>query len=309
MKNHEDLRSLANYFIDKQKRAKERLKSRRENAWHFGLIDFKSSIQEGYCVIPETIYLEPVIEPPGEIDLARALIRKELLSPVARYSRKIDYELVVISEDGQAAFNMAWWAIGLLRIKSNADFLVPVTANYSWSSIAGLDDSACAVTLLEDVPRAHSIGDPRTVEKAHLDWMGSHITGYASLLENASFRLAVDALTTHQHQSNTRMMVAMLWSGIEALFNIHSEISFRLAIYIATVTEEAGPKRKSAYDKVKKLYGIRSKAVHGGKLTDTQALEHILNIRVILSKILITYIEKEFIPTEEWIESELFGCH
>ena len=60
--------------------------------------------------------------------------------------------------------------------------------------------------------------------------------------------------------------LALIWSGIEGLFQIDYELSFRLSLYVAKYLAPGNrAKLKAIFDEVKKLYGMRSKAVHGGK--------------------------------------------
>lgn len=60
------------------------------------------------------------------------------------------------------------------------------------------------------------------------------------------------------------VQLTILWAGIESLFNVRSEISFRLSLSIAKFLEPSNSsKGLLVYNKVKKLYNYRSKAVHG----------------------------------------------
>ncbi len=64
-----------------------------------------------------------------------------------------------------------------------------------------------------------------------------------------------------------RAQLALLWSGIEGLFGIDYELSFRLSLYIAKyLAPRNRVRQKAIFNNVKKMYSIRSKAVHGGKL-------------------------------------------
>ena len=64
-----------------------------------------------------------------------------------------------------------------------------------------------------------------------------------------------------------RAQLALLWSGIEGLFSVDYELSFRLSLYIARfLSPRRGTRQKAIFDSVKNLYAVRSKAVHGGKL-------------------------------------------
>jgi hypothetical protein len=54
-----------------------------------------------------------------------------------------------------------------------------------------------------------------------------------------------------------------------------------------------------------KLYDVRSKAVHGGRLTQSALFEHIHRVREILRLLLVRFVELKRVPTkvelDEWL--------
>lgn len=57
--------------------------------------------------------------------------------------------------------------------------------------------------------------------------------------------------------------VLHLWSAIESLFpSVSTEVTFRISLYLAQLIG-VGPDRLSMYNKVRQLYGIRSRIAHG----------------------------------------------
>jgi hypothetical protein len=304
------LKGLCEHFADRKLRANERGNTYPPTGWYFGILGLEVDIPTpSHILLANVAILEEVVEPPGEVELASSLRDQKLFSGVARYSHGIRYQLRIhdfVTTD-QSAFNFAWWVISLIRVRTSAEFLVPVVADHSWSVIAGLDPNTCEVRFVEDVPNARKLGESVPVHASDLDWVGANVLKFARLLETPCFRLAVESLTTHQHQSSERMMAATLWAGIEALFNIQSELGFRLSTYIAVVIEPSGPSRRAAYHDIKKLYATRSKAVHGAKLSSEQIRTHVLAVRSILSRILCKFIEEDQIFSQERIEKKIFG--
>jgi hypothetical protein len=66
-----------------------------------------------------------------------------------------------------------------------------------------------------------------------------------------------------------RAQLALLWSGIEGIFGVDHELSFRLSLYISRyLSPHRKEGQKKIFDDIKKLYSIRSKAVHGAKIKD-----------------------------------------
>jgi hypothetical protein len=302
------LKGLSDHFSERKLRAKERLETDNQVGWYFGIIGLQLSASS-YDFLSGVAKIEEVIEPPGEIELASSLNEQSLFSAIARYSYGIRHQLKIV-EHGvkeQKNFDLAWWITSLLRVRTLAEFLVPVASDHSWSVISGLEPRTCHVQFIEDVPRAKKLAESVVVQESDLEWVSTNVLRFARLLETPCFRLAVESLCTHQHQASDRMMVATLWAGIEALFNIHSELSFRLSTYVAVIIEPPGSGRRVAYQELKKLYGTRSKAVHGAKMSSEQIHEHVRAVRKILSRILCRFIEEDQVFPEERIEDEIFG--
>ena len=252
--------------------------------------------------------LRKVEQPPGEIELAKALRNKGLLSAVARHMPSVTFELAVtFDKDGfnQANMNMGWWIISALRTRSLADILVPAVADVSWDIIPAMEPDQCHVQLIEDVPRARRFGAEVVVTDDHLGWIKTHLTSWITLLESPSFRLGVDALTTHSHHANLRMSAASLWAGFEALFGINAELRFRLALLAAGYLEDRGPRRLALFKRVKTLYDYRSKAVHGSPTTERKLEEHIVEVRALLSRLLCRMTEEGRVPSSDDLEVHL----
>jgi hypothetical protein len=260
--------------------------------------------------IGEIAELRPVAEPPGEVELAGALKDKAMLSAVGRYSHSIGHELAVDRSFGsseQAPFNLAWWFLSALRVRTLADFLVPAVSDQSWSTVAAAQESSCHIQLLEDVPRARRFSTATPIGLSDLDWAANSLTRFAVLLEVPRFRLAVDCLTTHQHEASLRMSTASLWVGVEALFGINAELRFRLSALVASFLEHRGPGRIARYREVKGQYDFRSRAVHGAGLADAALEQHVRDVRGMLSRILCKMVDSGRAPTEEDWEAVLHG--
>ncbi|MBR0239075.1 MAG: hypothetical protein IJQ39_13355 [Thermoguttaceae bacterium] len=100
-------------------------------------------------------------------------------------------------------------------------------------------------------------------------WIGAHYAKAYKLMDNDAFRTAVHAMASYKWHTVQSVQLAILWSGIEALFRVSSEVSFRISLYIAKYLEEDNvEKAKELFASLKKLYNSRSSAVHGGKIKD-----------------------------------------
>jgi hypothetical protein len=95
-----------------------------------------------------------------------------------------------------------------------------------------------------------------------------------------------------------RAQLALLWSGVEGLFGVDYELSFRLSLYIAKYLSPTNrTKQKTIFSDVKNLYKIRSKAVHGGNLkSEKDSVQKSLEI---LHKLVVKSAEKGCLPNPE----------
>jgi hypothetical protein len=62
--------------------------------------------------------------------------------------------------------------------------------------------------------------------------------------------------------------VARVWAGVESLLGISSELFYRVALSASTVIAPRGTNRITAFKKIKGLYGVRSKTVHGEPIAE-----------------------------------------
>lgn len=299
------IRALVDELEERKRRARHRLESLSGRWWCFALLGFRMAPDD--YVVEGLFTIRRVIEPPDSVELASALQEPGYCSAIARYSSGIGYELAVDCSFGkeQAPFTLAWWVISAIRVRTLSEILVPVVADLSWSAIAGAAPKSVQARVLEDVPAAYFLDSPVTVAAADLDWMATHLAKLAELLEVPGFRLAVESLTTHNHQSNLRMVTVAVWAGIEALFQIHHELRFRLSASIAVCIEPPGEERLRLFQDLKKRYDFRSKAVHGAPVSNAEVLEHVRFMRSVLARLLSRLIERGSLVSSDEIDHAL----
>ncbi|RYH18505.1 MAG: hypothetical protein EON54_27435 [Alcaligenaceae bacterium] len=102
-------------------------------------------------------------------------------------------------------------------------------------------------------------------------------------------------IATYHWHTLPRAQLALLWAGIEGLFGVDSEISFRVSLYAARFLSVDRAEQRRIFDAVRSLYGVRSKAVHGGKLKGNSR-QSVTDSVALLGQLLRTCIEKEQLP-------------
>lgn len=110
--------------------------------------------------------------------------------------------------------------------------------------------------------------EPKALSEFECKWLEGHFSTASRLLsESEIFRSAVHCLSSYWWHPHPRPQLALLWAGIESLFKIDSELSFRLSLFTAKFLEPYDKESsKQLFLKVKRLYSARSKAVHGGHM-------------------------------------------
>ncbi|MCX6611953.1 MAG: HEPN domain-containing protein [Acidobacteria bacterium] len=94
-----------------------------------------------------------------------------------------------------------------------------------------------------------------------------------------------------------------IWSALEALFpTVSTEVSFRIALYIAQLTSEGGD-RLARYERVRTAYNIRSKVAHGARASVT--VDEWSQAWGILMDSLNALSRREHLPSERELLSEI----
>lgn len=297
---------LVKHFEDRKARALARLQQISGRKFYFALVGFNTEVDN--FTFGRFAWLEPVVEPPGVVELASAADNSLLFAAAGRWSPLITHEIVLDREfvnDDQKALDVAWAIVSALRIRTLVPFLVPAYADRSWSTICAFDDHSVKVRLLEDYPLASMLGEKATVRLEDLQWIYDHLPVFVKLNHAASFKVAVEALSTYHYASSFRMMAACLWVGIDAVFGVTTETGFRISLYAASLLEPNGGSRKSLFDTLRDLYRIRNKAVHGGNVSEDELTQNIVAIRQILSRILCRIVEIGHLPSNQEYEELL----
>lgn len=152
-----------------------------------------------------------------------------------------------------------------------------LSAIFDCSAVCNLQSDTPAEELelgsLVEATNYHLTGIGRS-DPYHLDeddriWIENHFHAARNLLDIPEYMTAVSAMASYRIHVNSRVSLAVIWSGIEALFDVSSELVFRLSLYISKILGgENSEDQKVLFEKVKKLYKDRSVAVHGSSTKD-----------------------------------------
>lgn len=289
-------------------RAEKELAKTSEDSLYFALLGFEAEFED-HEVLGELAWISRVEEPPDPMYIQFAADSPYAAGAVSRYSRGIKYELVLgrsetLSEE--KLLTLAWQIISAIRLSSLAELLIPAVSDYPWATIPAIRDHRARIRLIEDVPQAHSLVPGTKVTVEHLAWVRKYFVSFMDLIERPRFRLASEALTTHHLQHGLRMMAANVWTGIEALVDVQTELRFRLSAFIAALLEPPGTARRELFKRIQKLYDFRSKAVHGASVEDDAIRAHTIEARTLLARLMRTCVERASLVSTDDFERALF---
>jgi len=238
---------------------------------------------------------------------------------------------------GYDALNRAWLASALLVLRGFSRHMAVACSSYSWNLVAGhqertapafreqlreegVEAAVYAPAEERSLPQFHggaldfhlrmlATGDPgnRSLGSEEASWIYQHFEAFNRLASDSSaFRLALEAATDWRFAKEPRMAIARLWAGIEALFGVNSELVFRPSLLCAAILEPRGKGRQAKFSDVKKLYGLRSKAVHGEAMEEKTVDEAMSRSFQLLSELLLATIERGHVLGAEDFDEAIF---
>jgi hypothetical protein len=218
---------------------------------------------------------------------------------------EIESDRSAVQLPGYDSLNRVWLASALLILRGFGTHVPVACSAYSWRLIAGHSKGSGSSSdtklpqfnggLLDYHLRVLTTPSllRNKLRAEDAQWVSTHFETFNRIAsESSSFRLALEAAVDWRFAKEPRTAVARLWSGIESLFGISSELVYRISILSASLLEERGQRRKERFEEVKRLYGLRSKAVHGDDISEGKLNEALDGSFRLLSDVLLISIEK-----------------
>lgn len=188
------------------------------------------------------------------------------ISVISLFLPQVASQLRVDGKDAKDTAIRAWNAVWdglLLGALVGAEVMCNIQSDIPAAELT--PESTVAVTNYH--LRGLSRGAPVMLTEADISWIQGNYEKARSLLDDESFQNAAHCLASYRWHSMPRARLAILWSGIEGLFGVDSEIVFRVSLYTARFLEpDDNEKQREVFGRVKELYKLRSKAVHGGRM-------------------------------------------
>ncbi|MBD5445152.1 MAG: hypothetical protein HDR29_06325 [Lachnospiraceae bacterium] len=194
----------------------------------------------------------------SDIDFSIAVLSAETISS----------QLRIVSSDAKQLAIVTWnaqWDCLLLGALFNCEVMANLQCDKSVSAL----EEASYINVTNYSFRA-LLTKCYTLSESDEEWLNKYYTIALDLLNHDAYQMAVHAMASYRWHSMPRVQLAIIWAGIESLFNVSTEVSFRVSLYIAHfLAGQDDIKANEIFKKVKKLYNARSSAVHGNKIKDS----------------------------------------
>lgn len=229
---------------------------------------------------------------------------------------------------GFDTLNRAWLALTLLVLRGFTQVKGIAVSSYRWGNVpipehaaswnqatdpsqrrARTDLPMFKGSLLDLHIRMMDITGTRqdSITTNDADWIRSNFAAANQLsAESERFQLALRAAVDWRFTTDKRSAIARLWSGIEAIFGISSELVYRLSVTGSCLLEHRGKERIERFREIKKLYGVRSKAVHGEAMTESRLEAGVAQSFELLRDLLILQIERGKVLNQDDFEQAIF---
>ncbi len=156
-----------------------------------------------------------------------------------------------------------------------------------------------AYSLANRSPFILPLKEIRTVSLARLEWAGARRPQFNQLVKDPQFSAAMLCYANAHYLPDMKVRIMLLWAGIEGLLSVDAELNRRLALYAALLIQGSAEEKASYFAKVKKAYGLRSKAVHGAQLSAERLSEGYATASSILVELLARCVELGRVPSPE----------
>lgn len=199
--------------------------------------------------------------------------------------------------------DVLWWIAALLRAARFPYLSVPVLSNYPFADIPETEGNV-RLRSMETKPRILRPAEEAspTVNSEILEWIRERWVSAGRLLySDKKFKLAFQAFDSATVERDRASSLLAVWGALEQLFGSGR---YRIASFIAAYLDPPGEKRLATYRQVLRLYDKRSAAAHTANEAD---IESLIEVYVLMRNALIKMVDEEKVPTQQAIESLLFG--
>lgn len=253
---------------------------------------------------PRPLLLSPSVELlPAEADcsaeLFLALGKTDAdISVISLFLPLAESQLKVIGENAKDTAIRTWnamWDALLLGAITNSDVMCNLQSDVPAERLT----PASLVSITNYQLRGLGTSPAHRLTDIEISWIETHFESARVLLDDDRYQNAVHCLATYHWHTVPRARLAIIWSGIEGLFEIDSELSFRVSLYCARfLVEHDRNKQAALFSETRELYKLRSKAVHGGRMK-AEPQDGVRKSADLLRNLIMVCAERKALPAVE----------
>lgn len=249
------------------------------------------TVEQSFELSPGLV-LSPIV-PPLELETTVAGCSSFADYAAALQGTEIASFTLVVEDysGGQALVAKAWNALWTFRLLSLA-CRSPCLSLYSMS-----DGDKPVYSAASRTPFFHPLPQNHEATEAELIWAREHSNSFYKLIDVPEFASAIRCFGNAHYLLDTDVRIMLLWAGIEGLLSVDSELSRRLALYAALMIDGTLEEKTRFFEEVKSAYGVRSRAVHGGKAKAEQLASGAATASYILVTLLARCVEIGRVPS------------
>lgn len=229
-----------------------------------------------------------------------ACVRPDDIAVVAAFISRISAQFEIVASTNKELATHVWnssWDALLLSAIFHTEVSFNLQSDTEASSISAQSNLRATNLHFQGLTQS----PPRTLSDIDITWINTYFNDAKVLLGNEKFQTAVHCLASYRWHSMPRIKMAVLWAGIEGMFEVSTEIRFRLSLCVARFLHPTDTvARKNKFELVKKLYNSRSSAVHGVKIKGdlNQSVEASAEL---LRELIYQSIIDRAMPNEEYL--------
>lgn len=199
--------------------------------------------------------------------------------------------------------DVLWWIAALLRAAGFPYLSIPVWSNYPFADIPEAEGNVHLLPMETKSRILRPVAEGSSAMNSEiLEWVREHWDAVGRLLySDKKFKVAFQAFDSATVERDRASSLLAVWGALEQLFGSGR---YRIASFIAAYLCPPGEERLATYRQVQKLYDPRSAAAHSANQAKVGPL---IEAYVLMRNALIKIVDEEKVPTQQDIESLLFG--
>lgn len=208
---------------------------------------------------------------------------------------------------GYDILNRAWLLNTLLVLRKKTSIMSLAFLNDTWNHFKTLENPMIGLCDYHvNSINIQRINEPLVDEK-DIYWISENFENTNHLaFKYDKFRYALEVINSWRYCIDMKSAIAIIWSAIESIVDVSSEITYRLSLNLSSILYKRGDERLNKFNEIKKLYSLRSKVIHGSNINKVNTEEALAGSFNLLSEILVYIIENNKMLTNKDFESAIF---